>query len=845
MKKYSPMMEHYLKIKRDYQDSLVFYRLGDFYEMFFDDAKIAANELDLVLTARAAGVEDKVPMCGVPYHAVTNYIQRLIQKGHKVAIVEQLEDPKEAKGIVKRDVVRIITPGTIMDELQDEKSSVYIAAIVDYQYGLALAICEMATGETFIKTVKKNQIQLKQQLLKDNIKEIVVNSDFSLSYIKAVRELSDVMISYCDQDNIDDIYMPLCEQLNSTYQLSSYGLLLNYLSQTQKRLLDHLQPIQIDDGSYLLMDYATQVNLQLISHDRNQKKNDNLWSFLDSCQTAMGSRLLKKWIEKPLLDINMIKKRQEAITFLRNDFLLKDKLKIELSNIYDIERLIAKIALASANPIDCLRLVRSLNALPRIIEGIKDMHSYKEYLDVDQCTDLADILNNSISEDAPINIKDGGVFVDGYNDSLDEYRKIQKEGKKWISKLELAEKEKTGIKTLKVGYNRVFGYYFEVSKANMHLIKESDGYIKKQTLANAERFISLELKEKEDAILHSEERALKLEQELFEELLNRVKSYLPKLQKIAKMIATIDVLYALSLISSESGYVLPTFSSDNSMSIIKGRHAIMDKILKDHKYVANDVHLNDKQQIILLTGPNMGGKSTYIRQVALLVVMAQMGMYIPAEKAKMPLFDKIFTRIGASDDILSGQSTFMVEMVEANNALQNATARSLILFDEIGRGTSTYDGMALAQAMIEYIASNIKAKTIFSTHYHELTHLEDTIDTLKNHYVEVFEEKEQVTFLYHVKKGKVHRSYGINVARLAKLPDLVINRSKEILKDLESDKRIVQQTFAMTDMYYVNEEHDEIKEKLKMVDVDKMTPLQALQMIVDLKDELKGSDHNG
>lgn len=840
MIKYSPMMQHYISIKKDYQDALVFYRLGDFYEMFFDDAKIASNELDLVLTGRAAGVEDRVPMCGVPHHAVNGYIQRLVQKGYKVAIVEQLEDAKDVKGIVKRDVVRIITPGTIMDELQDDKNSVYLSAIIDFKYGLALATCEMATGETTIKTIKRNTLSLQQQILKNNIKEIVINENFDQRFILAVREMGCVTISYCEQTLVLDSYLPLCDHVVEQYYRDAFGLLLNYLMSTQRKMLDHLRKVELDnDDQYLEMDYATQQNLEIITNYRNNGKNETLWTFLDKCKTAMGSRLLKKWLEKPLTNLEQIIKRQEAITFLVKDFIVRHDLRKQLANIYDIDRLIAKVALKSANPIDCLRLARSLNEIPSIITAINKMTSYREFQKIDVCAELSLKLNNAISENAPVIIKDGGIFTEGYDSKLDEYRKLQKESKQWIVELEAKEREKTGIKNLKVGYNRVFGYYFEVTKANMNIIKETDGYIKKQTLTNAERFISTELKEKEDAILHSEERALRLELELFDQILIYIKDYLPRLQKIADMVATLDVLCALAETSSSVDYICPLFSKDNSMIIKKGRHAVMDKILTDHKYVPNDITFDDKQQIILLTGPNMGGKSTYIRQVALLVIMAQVGMYIPAQKAILPIFDKIFTRIGASDDILSGQSTFMVEMIEANNALQNATASSLILFDEIGRGTSTYDGMALAQAMIEYIATIVKAKTIFSTHYHELTQLEGTINTVYNYHVEVYEENDHVTFLYHVKKGKVDRSYGINVARLAKLPEVVIKRARELLNELESKKRVAQQSFAVVDMVKTENRFDAIKEKIEMVDINELTPLAALQMIDDLQKEIK------
>lgn len=843
MEKYSPMMEHYLSIKANYQDTLIFYRLGDFYEMFFNDAKVASNELDLVLTGRSAGVKDRVPMCGVPYHAVNGYIQRLIQRGYKVAIVEQLEDPSEAKGIVKRDVVKIITPGTIMDELQDDKNSIYLASVYDFKYGLALAICEMATGETYIKSIKRNIISLQQQLLKNNIREVVLSENFDSKYIHAIRDLGVVTISYCDLYDIDERYLPLCEILQEQYYLYSYGLLLNYLGNTQKRILDHLRPIEMDnDDQYLEMDFSTQENLEIINNYRSNSKTETLWTFLDHCQTTMGSRLLKKWIEKPLIDKKAILKRQDGISYLCDNFLVRNDLKEELTKIYDIERLIARIALSTANGVDCLRLAKSLSCLPKIVELIKDMSAYQEYQNIDLCSDIEKKLARAFKDNPPISIKEGGIFVDGYDKQLDEYRQTQKEGKQWIAQLEIKEREKTGIKNLKVGYNRVFGYYFEVSKSNMNIINENDGYIKKQTLSNAERFISVELKEKEDAILHGEERALKLETALFLELLQEIKGYLPKLQKIAKMVATIDVLYALAVTSSEKGYVRPVFVNDESMVIKKGRHPVMDKILKDRKYVANDVLFNKEQQIILITGPNMGGKSTFIRQVALLVIMAQMGMFVPAQKANMPIFDKIFTRIGATDDILSGQSTFMVEMVEANNALQNATKDSLILFDEIGRGTSTYDGMALAQAMIEYIASNIKAKTLFSTHYHELTQLEGTISSLSNYHVEVYEENDHVTFLYHVQKGKVDKSYGINVARLAKLPEKVINRARELLVDLESKKKVVQQSFAVVDMNKVDTSFQETKDKIMMVNINELTPLEALQMIDDLQKSIKKRD---
>ena len=840
MKQYTPMMQQYLEVKENYQDALVFYRLGDFYEMFFEDAKIASSELDLVLTGRSAGVEERVPMCGVPHHAANNYIQRLIQKGYKVAVVEQLEDPSVAKGIVKRDVVRVITPGTAMDDLGEDKSSIYIASVIDYQYGLALAICDMSTGETSVKNIQNNSLVLNQQLLKHNIKEIVVQESFSEKKVQSIRDLGMITISYCDELIVPEEYLPLCSNVKEDYFIKAYGLLLNYLLATQKRMLHHLRTIEVDsDDQYVYMDYSTQQNLELVTPLRQGTKNETLWSFLDYCKTAMGSRMLRKWVEKPLVKKEEILKRQSAITYLLEDSIRQDDLKEHLANIYDLERLIARIAYGTANAIDCIRLQKSLKETPEIMTLIQGMNSYPEFTSLDLCQDLADILENAFVENPPVSIKEGGMFQDGYSQELDECRKIQREGKAWILQLESKEREKTGIKTLKVGYNRVFGYYFEVSKANRDLIKEEHGYVRKQTLTNAERFVTSELKEREDAILHAEERSIRLETEIFMTLLERIQSYSVKLQKLSNALATIDALYALSVVSDKNGYTKPVFNQDGVVSILEGRHPILETLLKDTRYVSNSMIMDQSQQIWIITGPNMGGKSTFMRQCALIVLLAQIGCYVPAKECNLPIFDKIFTRIGASDDILSGQSTFMVEMNEANQALQNATKNSLILFDEIGRGTSTYDGMALAQAMIEYIATCIQAKTLFSTHYHELTTLEESLTNVKNYHVEVHEENDHVTFLYRVKMGKADKSYGINVAKLAKLPESVIDRAKGIQKELESTKRVVQQSLQVVEMVKTSPEVEVIKNYLDEVDENQLTPLEALQLVHDLKKELK------
>ncbi len=838
MEKYTPMMEQYLSVKKGYLDAIVFYRLGDFYEMFFDDAKIASSELDLVLTGKNAGVSERVPMCGVPFHAAGGYIQKLVSRGYKVAIVEQLEDPSIAKGIVKRDVIRVVTPGTVIDEVSDEKNSVYIAGITDYKYGYSFIIVEMSTGETVCKNIEHNSVLFMQTVLKNNIKEVVVKEGFDEKLIKTLRETGNIVISYCNDSTIKPQYLLLAENLKEDRNLDAYGMMLNYLESTQKRMLDHLSIVYVErEDEVLYMDYSTQQNLELITPLRTLSKNDTLWTFMDKCESAMGSRLLKKWIEKPLVDKGKIEKRYDKIAYLMNNFLVLDDLKTYLRNIYDLQRLITKIAMKSANALDCVRLQKTLKEVPLIFDALKD-DLFNEYTSVDRCTNLYEELKDAFVENPPLVTRDGGMFAKGYNQELDHIRDIQKDGKNWILSVEAKEKERTGIKTLKIGYNRVFGYYIEVSKGAIDLVKDEFGYIRKQTLSNAERYITQELKEREDEILHAQERAIKLEQELFDKLLESIKTYLPKLQKLANVLATIDCYYALAVLSKTNGYVRPVFD-ENILEIKQGKHPILDKMMNKQRYIANDLRLDDKTEVEIITGPNMGGKSTYMRQTALIVIMAQIGCFVPCKSCTMPLFDKIFTRIGASDDILSGQSTFMVEMLEANNALSFAGKNSLILFDEIGRGTSTYDGMALAQAMIEYIAGVIHAKTLFSTHYHELTSLADNMDNIKNVHVEVHEDKDQIIFMYKVKPGVAKRSYGINVAKLANLPSSVINRANTLLKELESKKRVVQQSYQIVEMEKHNDEEHKVIKMLKCVDPDEMSAKEALAMLYDLKEVIK------
>lgn len=836
---YTPMMKHYLELKEQHEDAIIFYRLGDFYEMFFEDAKTASSELDLVLTGRNAGVEERVPMCGIPHHAAKGYIQRLIQKGYKVAIVEQLEDPALAKGLVKRDVIKIVTPGTIMDEVSDEKTTVYIASLHDFQFGLAVILCEMTTGELRAQLIDKHVMAIQKVLLGNNVREIVIQEKFDKKIVKMIEEMQTITVSYHNDNALKEEYRHLLNGIEDDRVETAFGVLTNYLDETQKRNMAHLNAVEmVYENDFLQMDFSTKQNLELTSSLRSNSRSQTLWSFLDKCRSSMGSRLLKKWIEYPLVDTAMINRRLDAVEYLNDNFITKDELREHLGFVYDMERLSARVAYGSANPRDILRLIKTLEHTPQIFELFHDCSAYEEFQSIDPCRELYDMIEGAIIDNPPLTLKDGGVFVEGYNEELDQVREIGKNGKNWILELENKEREKTGVKSLKIGYNRVFGYYIEVTKTNLDSIKDEFGYVRKQTLTNAERFITQELKDKEDAIVHAQERSIRLEAELFNHLLNQIKVYLPKLHDLSHALATIDALYALAEISSENGYTRPQFHTGHSIHMKEARHPILDRMMKTTRYVSNDLEMGEDNDILMITGPNMGGKSTYMRQTVLLVIMAQIGCFVPAKKAEMPIFDQIFTRIGASDDIMSGQSTFMVEMIEANNALQNATANSLILFDEIGRGTSTYDGMALAQAMIEYIMRNIKAKTLFSTHYHELTEMAEKNAGIRNVHVDVHEEDDKVTFLYRVLDGKADKSYGINVARLAHLPSSVLERAKQILDNLELQPNMVKEVKPPLVIEKENPQHMQIINQVKQVDVNKMTPMEAMQFLYELKEKM-------
>lgn len=835
-KKYTPMMQHYLKMKEENPDAILFYRLGDFYEMFFDDAKLVSQELDLVLTGRSAGVEEKVPMCGVPFHAANSYISRLVKKGYKVAICEQLEDPSNAKGLVDRGIVKIITPGTYMDSTMDAKTTNYMASCDISSFEITVVYCELSTGELKYQTLQRSLVALQKALLEQNVSELVCPMAMDKKWMSALEEMETILISKHKKSSVDSQDLPLLNGIESESLKEAFALLMAYLKDTQKQHIDHFLPIEsMDKDRVLVMDYETKNHLELVSSQSTNAKAESLWSFMDKCQSAMGSRLLKRWIEYPLIDAKKIAKRQAAIKDLKENFMLRENLKEHLVDVYDMERLASRMAYGSASPRDVLQLVATLEHAKPILDLAISLDSYPEFSQVPDCQELYNEIKNAIVENPPLTLKEGGVFNDGYNQELDEVRRIAKKGKDFILELEAKERERTGVKSLKIGYNRIFGYFIEVRNGNLSNIKDEFGYHAKQTLANATRFVTQELKEKEEQILHAQETKVKLEQSLFSDLLLRIKKDLFDLHACAQALSTIDVLVSLAILASEKGYVCPVFHSGYNVNVVEGKHPILDDRMKKKRYVSNDWKMSEDEHVQLITGPNMGGKSTYMRQNALLVVMAQMGSFIPAKTAELPIFDRIFTRIGASDDILTGKSTFMVEMMEANAALCYATKHSLILFDEIGRGTATYDGMALAQAMLEYIDEAIGAKTLFSTHYHELTDLEKEHPSMHNVHVDVREEKNEIEFRYRIIDGKADKSYGINVARLVHLPKVVLDRAAQLLTNFENQDNNQNYQPSLFVMEQVQPEKSKLLQQLQELDIDSMTPRDALDCLYELK----------
>ena len=834
--KVTPMMKQYLEVKEKNEDIIIFFRLGDFYEMFFEDAIKVSRELELTLTGKNAGLEEKIPMCGIPHHAANIYIEKLVDLGYKIGICEQLEDPKNAKGIVKRDIIQIISKGTIInDESLNEHENNYIGNVMDFNHCYMISYIDISTGEVYITKLEHDKSKLVSEIVSIGIKEIVVNDKIDISIINMLKNQFRITISIlCEIDDLLE-YKYIYEDISDVRYIETLKHLLTYINNTQKRNLSHLQKVVIKENKdYLKMNIHTKRNLELTETLRLKSRNYSLLWLLDKTKTAMGSRMLRQMIENPLINKDEINKRYDVVDTLLREFILKDDLCKLLCEVYDLERLSGRIAFGNANARDLLQLKNSIKVLPSIKQILTQINFYKN---VEELNDLYELLEKSIYENPPVSIKEGYIIKDGFNSELDELKSLRKGGKDFIAKFEAEEKNRTGIKTLKVGYNRVFGYYIEVSKGMTNLVKEEFGYERKQTLANAERYISPILKEKEALILNAEEKIIELEYELFTKIRDKIKEYIPKIQEIAKTISEIDVMQSFSTVTEENNYVRPILTSERKLEIIDNRHPVVEKVI-DTEYVRNDIVMDTDTDILLITGPNMAGKSTYMRQLAITVIMAQIGCFVPAKKALMPIFDAIFTRIGASDDLVSGESTFMVEMKEAEDAIKNATQNSLILFDELGRGTATFDGMALAQSIIEYISNNIKAKTLFSTHYHELTDLEDTLSNLKNVHVSAKEDDGNIIFLHKVKTGSVDKSYGIHVAKLANLPENLIKRADQILAIYENKEKnrdvIVQESLPLVE----EKMESKVEEELKKIDILSVTPLDALNILYKLKEEL-------
>lgn len=842
--KVSPMMRQYLETKDNYEDVILFYRIGDFYEMFFEDAINVSHDLELTLTGKNAGLDEKIPMCGVPHHAANIYIDKLIDKGYKVAICEQVEDPKDAKGIVKREVIRIVSKGTVMsDDMLDAKNNNFIGALKDLGHCFSLSYADLSTGEFISVLVEYELEKIINEIVNDNITELIINGNVDPRITNTLKNNYSITISKEDCDIEIKEYKDLYKDIKDVRIISSVCVLLNYLTSTQKRSIDHLQNVKVKDyKTYLKMDIHTKRNLELTENLRTKERTYSLLWLLDKTKTAMGSRMLKQMIENPLIDKEEIENRYDMVSKLLEEFLLKDELKELLNEVYDLERLAGRVSFGNANARDLLQLKSSLKVLPRIKEIVSILGFN---LVIDDLTDLYEFLDKSIYENPPITLKEGYLIKSGYNKELDDLKLARSGGKDFIAKLEEKEKERTGIKNLRVGYNRVFGYYIEVSKGNSRQVKEEFGWERKQTLANNERFITPELKEKEQLILGAEEKIINLEYELFTNIRCKVKEVIPTIQLTAKMVAKLDVMIAFATVTEENNYTRPIITLDKEVKIIEGRHPVVEKVLNG-EFVSNDIIFTKDKYVELITGPNMAGKSTYMRQMAMIVIMAQIGCFVPAKEAYLPIFDKIFTRIGASDDLVSGESTFMVEMKEANRAILGATEHSLILFDELGRGTATYDGISLAQAIIEYIHDNIKAITFFSTHYHELTSLEEHKAHIKNVHVSAHEENGVITFLHKVKDGSVDKSYGIHVAKLAQLPDSLIKRADEILMSYENKKTkkevVSQISMNLEESVAPINKYDIIKKKLDDINPLELSPMEALNVLYELKSEMDKKD---
>ncbi|MCT1925701.1 DNA mismatch repair protein MutS [Staphylococcus pasteuri] len=875
MSNVTPMMQQYLKIKSEYDDCLLFFRLGDFYEMFFEDAKEASRVLEITLTKRDAKKEDPIPMCGVPYHSADSYIETLINNGYKVAICEQMEDPKQTKGMVKREVVRIVTPGTVMDQGGvDEKQNNYILSFIKQGQEYALSYCDISTGE-LKATHFKDEATLLNEITTINPNEIVVNETLSENMQRQINMITETITVREDISN--QSFSVNNNEHEGMYQ--STQLLLDYIHHTQKRDLSHLEEVQhyaaID---FMKMDFYAKRNLELTESIRLKSKKGTLLWLMDETKTPMGARRLKQWIDRPLIYKQQIEERLNIVDEFINHFIERDTLRNYLNQVYDIERLVGRVSYGNVNARDLIQLKHSISEIPNIKQLLSQLESDKitQFDELEPLDDLLEVLENSLVEEPPISVKDGGLFKTGFNQQLDEYLEASRNGKSWLAELQARERERTGIKSLKISFNKVFGYFIEITRANLQGFEPSEfGYNRKQTLSNAERFITDELKEKEDIILGAEDKAIELEYQLFVKLREHIKSYTERLQKQAKIISELDCLQSFAEIAQKYNYVRPQFSDNKTLKLENSRHPVVERVMDYNDYVPNDCELDNDTFIYLITGPNMSGKSTYMRQIAIISIMAQMGAYVPCESAVLPIFDQIFTRIGAADDLVSGKSTFMVEMLEAQKALTYATEDSLIIFDEIGRGTSTYDGLALAQAMIEYVAQTSHAKTLFSTHYHELTTLDQLLPCLKNVHVAANEYKGELIFLHKVKDGAVDDSYGIQVAKLADLPDKVIQRAQVILDEFEQksdnpEPMIVQSEVkddaidsnsnsetqdavqhtnnqentssfeqAAFNLFDAEVQQSEVEAQIKSLNLSNMTPIEALVKLSELQNQLK------
>lgn len=837
--KLSPMMAQYMEIKDQYKEELVFYRLGDFYEMFFDDALIASRELELTLTGRVAGLEERVPMCGVPHNNVKPYIEKLVNKGYRVAICEQLEDPKATKGMVKRGIVDVISKGTIADnDLLNDKDASYIASILFFNDSILLTILDISTGYLASMSIENNEETLINEILGLNLKEVIFVDNLNTALIDLLKNTYNIEVTI-SHEFLWDKYEYLFSTISDARVKSGVAHLFYYLDHRQLKDLSHINKINyIKKNDYLEMDIHSIRNLELVETLRLKERTYSLIWLLDKCKTAMGSRKLKSWMLNPLKNKDAINARYDKIEKLNNEFILKDELKNLLYEVYDIERLSGKVINGSLNARDLIQLKKSIGVLPEI-KKITEKLGF-DY-DIDTHEKIFELLEKSLVEEPPISIKEGYMIKTGFNSELDELREIRSGGKDFVAAFEAKVKEETGIKSLKVGFNKVFGYFIEIPNGSKNLVKEEYHWERRQTLTNCERYISPALKEKESMILNAEENIIDLEYKLFCDIKEIVKKEVPALNKTADALSEIDALTSLSVCSEEYSLVRPILTNDHIIDIKNGRHPVVEVVSKS-EYVPNDCVMDNGINTLLITGPNMSGKSTFMRQLAIIVIMAQMGSFVPCEAATLPIIDKIFTRIGASDDLVSGESTFMVEMKEARNAIDDATENSLILFDELGRGTATYDGMSLAQAILEYISENIGAFTLFSTHYHELTRLDKKFKNIKNVHVSAVENGNQITFLHKVKNGAVDKSYGIHVARLAKMPDELLDRAEEILSEYESNskKKNPEEKVQLAMNFEPNVKKDDIiKETIDKIDVLNTTPMEALNILFDLKQKIK------